>query len=367
MPQITISFEGSDFRARRWKIPQHTGYFEPIPPNEAELYVQADAIYKNRLGDNRRRRATLAELRVWGATHDEFEPVYAQAQSRNGSTRFCLRLIPNSEHATQELSSEILQRYKRLLRDAKFHSTHLRTAGGYLVPRHYGIWLMDTGNWAGKVIVSITQWCGIAFSELVFHQKDTEAVKIAIGRTYEQLHDYGVVHLGDRETRPFDKIMFDVSQQRTTGSPKCYLVDFSEATASHICERRVPMLPIGSFITSRTIGCREIGGLMCSLDFSIDTPGYRGNPVQTALEWHTSYRQKHPDASNIFALYAQRAKFYARWPKLYNLGYDIVDPSSDYPQVIRRQKGAGTTLADIRTPRITNYSSNSSSSSSDDP
>jgi hypothetical protein len=44
-----------------------------------------------------------------------------------------------------------------------------------MVPVHYGVWLMNTGDWAGKVLFSIAQYCGVAWHGLRFTKFNTEA------------------------------------------------------------------------------------------------------------------------------------------------------------------------------------------------
>lgn len=79
------------------------------------------------------------------------ELLYARAGAKNGE-EFCLRFLFNAEVATKDTGSTTLGMCQRLMRDATFHSNYLREAKGKLVPVHYGMWIMDTEGWAGKVL-----------------------------------------------------------------------------------------------------------------------------------------------------------------------------------------------------------------------
>ncbi|KAF7298771.1 hypothetical protein MIND_00824700 [Mycena indigotica] len=339
MPFVQITFEDqlastgkSSFQAGRLRLPQHDAQFRPIPTDVEELRISRNALYKNRIGDGSRCRIDLEELCEWGREGDEFEPIYVEACATNGM-RFYLRLFLNAQNSLHDRSFETYEMYEKVVRDAKFHSLHLGPVEGHIVPRHHGLWLMDTGLWAGRVIFTILQWCGLPYAEIIREKQDSEMIKVFVGRAYELLHDYGVVHGGDDD--PFDKVMFDLDHHEATGILKCYIAGFSEAQSGHICKRKVPILPLGCFVPSKTVGCREIGGILCILHFSVDRPdGSDETTVEVALKWHKKYRKEHPGVSNVLALYAQRAKLYSKWPPLYYGAYELVDPDNAYPQVV---------------------------------
>ncbi|KAF7298786.1 hypothetical protein MIND_00826200 [Mycena indigotica] len=338
MRSLKVTFEDhSSFPAIPLQLPRQTGFFQTMPSNVDEISIQPGALYRNRLGDGRRCHTTLDRVRQWGRDHDEFEPIYAEARSTDGNIHFYLRLLPNAQHATQDRSLQSFAMYEKAVCDAEFHANHLRAIRGHIIPRHYGMWFMDTGSWAGLVLFTIVQWCGVPYRDLIRQKEDSEELRILVGRTYEQLHDYGVVHApgGDPTRDPFAKVMFDVANRKSNGGLRCYVIDFSEAQAGHYCQRKLPILPLGTFIPSRQVGCREVGGLLCLLDFSNyaerdDTE----TPAQEALEWHTQYHNHHPGVDNALALVAQRAKMYAPWPEVYKGSYKLVNPESDYPEVV---------------------------------
>ncbi|KAF7337840.1 hypothetical protein MVEN_02006900 [Mycena venus] len=209
----------------------------------------------------------------------------------------------------------------RLIKDAKFHSTHLADVEGLIVPIHYGMWLMDTGEWAGKVLFSITQWCGMSWNELSYTRMNTEANRILVGRTFEALHDYGVDHGGLNDFDNFRHVIIDIHapglsrEDLLNGKAPCYITCFSEAHVKHSCTRRVPVLPLGSYISAEDVGCNEISDVLLLLDFKkrVNT---RVSASQ-ALEWHTKYSALYPDVDNMDALIAQRAKLYPEAPSVY--------------------------------------------------
>ncbi|KAJ7141300.1 hypothetical protein C8R44DRAFT_763158 [Mycena epipterygia] len=84
-------------------------------------------------------------------------------------------MVLNVESWAEKPLSNSFNAYLRLVRDARFHSTHLLDVEGRVAPQHYGLWMMDTGAWAGKVLFSITQWCGRTWAELSQSNLNTEA------------------------------------------------------------------------------------------------------------------------------------------------------------------------------------------------
>ncbi|KAJ7244987.1 hypothetical protein B0H12DRAFT_793525 [Mycena haematopus] len=116
--------------------------------------------------------------------------IFARAQAP--TSEFCLRFILNADKFIGRKNSKRSRTLARLMKDARFHSAHLEEIEGLYVPIHYGMWLMDTGDLAGKVLFSIPQWCGISWHELSHTAMRTEANRILVGRTFEALHDSGV-------------------------------------------------------------------------------------------------------------------------------------------------------------------------------
>ncbi|KAF7312557.1 hypothetical protein MIND_00269700 [Mycena indigotica] len=257
-PTITISFQDSpSFAAYEWEIPDHARGFPPLPSGVTSLHVAADAVYRTYVGDRRRLRCSVEHVRGWGRKpSNEAEALYVHARSTTTDDGFFLRLLPNAEHSTQDRALESFSRYEKLVADA----------AGVLVPRHHGIWIMDTGKWAGIVLFSVLQWCGVPFTDFVRARADTESIRVRVGRVFELLHDFGVVHRGTDDL--LEKVIFDMPHYEATQVLRCYIVDFSEAEAGHVCARRLPAVPLGAFVPSRTFGCREMAGLTCCLDFN---------------------------------------------------------------------------------------------------
>ncbi|KAJ7439234.1 hypothetical protein FB451DRAFT_1570061 [Mycena latifolia] len=212
------------------------------------------SLFINQQGDRRPQELTLDHIRKWG---DDTELIFARAKCGDASKRFCLRMLLNAE----------------LLKDAKFHSTHLADIKGSFVRLYYGMWVMNTGEWAGKVLFSLTQWCGISWRELAFTRLNTQADRILVGRAFEALHDHGIDHRGIRNVRDFRHALVD---DHAPG-----------LTQADLLNGKAP-LPEGA------------------------------TPASAALEWHVKYSELYPDESNACVLIAQRARLYPEMPPLYH-------------------------------------------------
>ncbi|KAJ7143567.1 hypothetical protein C8R43DRAFT_568930 [Mycena crocata] len=318
--QISFAGLGREFTALPWNLPKHHEPFEALP---TDAIVLPKSLLINGMGPRVPHELTFEEAGNWGLEEGDSSLVYGQAESLDKSTKFCLRFIMNGVETTRDKKSFTFRTYLRLLKDARFYSKHLDAAEGLLVPMHYGMWLMDTGDWAGKVLCSITQWCGQPWSALCRTKMNTRANKILIGRTLEYLHDYGVVHGGISSTDDLQHFIFDVdapglsSADLLNGKAPCYIVDFAEAHPSHICARKLPVLPLDAFVMDE-VGCGEmanityaLGFMKISHKFSPDCETYK------AIKWHDEYSKLHPEWKNSEVLIAQRAKLFEDFPPLY--------------------------------------------------
>ncbi|KAJ6473569.1 hypothetical protein C8R47DRAFT_715228 [Mycena vitilis] len=319
------------FTARSWGLRNFNRSFVALPVDATCLVVPSkQCIFVNRAGDRLRHELTLEEAKKWGDDQedlgeddlddDEMETVYAKAHS--GTDRFCLRLVFHAEKVMHGEGSSKHRAFRRLLDDAKFHATHLPDAEGSMVPIHHGMWFMDTGDWAGTVVLSITQWGGTSWRELSHTRMNTEANRILIGRTFEALHDYGV-HWGGLEGSKagFRHAVIDIHspglsrEDLLNGKAPCYIVGFSEASIGHDCMRRVPILPLGSYLRDEQIGCAEIADILILLEFM--KPGQADVPASKAVAWYTQYSRRHPEQSHMDVSIVQRARLYFRWPPVY--------------------------------------------------
>ncbi|KAJ7880357.1 hypothetical protein B0H14DRAFT_3434603 [Mycena olivaceomarginata] len=239
---IRVHFEGSPYQytAKRWNIPNHDHPFQSMPADATALIVpQTRSLFFNDQFDKRPQAITLDAAKNWGVDDDDTGLVFALAKTTTSG--FCLRLVLNADKFIRHKNSKRFQAFARLVRDAQFHSAHLDEIEGLIVPIHYGMWLMDTGDWAGKVLFSITQWCGISWNELSYTRMNTEANRILVGRTFEALHDSGVDYGGLSGFDIFRHAIIDISAPGLTRDdpPEC-----------HQCMRRVPVLPLASGYTS---------------------------------------------------------------------------------------------------------------------
>ncbi|KAJ7100148.1 hypothetical protein B0H15DRAFT_927685 [Mycena belliarum] len=245
-------------------------------------------------------------------------------------------MILNAERSTADASSSSFQVCEKLVKDAEFHSNYLCNLEGVYVPLHYGMWIMDTGDWAGKVVFSLTQWCGSSWNELQHTTLNTEANRILVGRSYEALHDFGIHCGGLDRVHDFRHVLLDLSApgltraQRLNGEAPCYIVDFSEARADHDCKRTVPVLPLGSILSWDVVGCREITDALFLLKFMpLIKPSPSAKQVLEAVAWHSEYSKRHPDQPGWQVLAAQRAKLYPDMPPVhpqYKLAFEDDSP-----------------------------------------
>ncbi|KAJ7503022.1 hypothetical protein B0H11DRAFT_2274424 [Mycena galericulata] len=263
MPESTIqiSFEGltRTFTARPWGVSNPHDLFTPLPTDTIVL-PQTRSLLINRPGDRVPTVVTLELAKQWGLEESHSSLVYGQAQSV----------------ATKDRASMTFETYARLVRDAKIHSMHLVEIEGVFVPRHYGMWVMNTGDWAGKVLFSITQWCGKPWNELSRTDMNTEA-------------------------------------------------------------NRLPILPLDALLTSEQVGCPELANVTYILDFmhtshklSPDCQAFK------ALKWHDEYTTRFPHLLRRDVLMAQRAKFYPHMPRLYSERIVSFTGPEEYAQMVVR-------------------------------
>ncbi|KAJ6504662.1 hypothetical protein C8R47DRAFT_1103103 [Mycena vitilis] len=320
MTALLIRFVGRphQYTAVPWTTATHGHPFRPIP-DATSLVVPVNRLFVNGQGGRRPETLTLEEARTWRYSDNDTEMIYAQALA--ATSRLCVRLVFYADKVIRDTSSNNFRALNRLVEDAKFHSSHLSRAEGRVVPIHYGMWAIDTGDWAGKILFSLTQWGGIPWTELLY-SINTEENRILIGRTFESLHDYGVVHGNPHNIADLRHVLIDVNAPGLTtddllaGKAPCYVVGFSEALARHRCKRTLPIIPLGSYIPKTSVRCKEVGSILLLLDFmmpdNLDVP-----TASQALEWHDKYSKMYPDQSNMAVLMAQRACLYPNVPPVY--------------------------------------------------
>ncbi|KAJ7640841.1 hypothetical protein DFH06DRAFT_1477758 [Mycena polygramma] len=325
MTTIRVKFEGCPhlYLATSRDLPGHEDAFAPMPEDVASLTVfRKRGLFINRNSSRRPREARWEEAKTWGKDDErDTELFYAQARTSNGS-RFCLRLIPNTQLFSRDRSSNRYRVLNRLIKDAEFHSIHLSEHEGDAVPVHYGMWTMDTGDWAGRVVVSITQWCGMSWYELSRTKMNTEANRILIGRTFEALHDSGVAHGSIDDLPEFRHVLIDVNapglsqEDLLNGKAPCFIVGFSEAEV-HKCTRKLPILPLDSFVPLKEIGCHEVACVLLLLNFLQTTKNRTCVSAAEAVEWHTKYSRLYPEEHNVLVAIAQRERLYPNMPRVY--------------------------------------------------
>jgi hypothetical protein len=289
---IRVRFAGlhRQYTAVPWNIPNHPYPFQPIPADATSIVVPTGGIFINGQGHRLPEKLTLDEAPTWGYNDDENDTEIIFAQATSPTSRFCLRMVLDVNKVIRDKKSKRYRTLSRLVKDAKFHSTYLAYAEGLMVPIHYGMWQMDTGDWASKILFSITQWCGISWNELSHTRMNTEANRyesspslycislihpysILVGRTFEALHDHGVQWGNLADFEDFRHAIIDVNapglsrEDLLNGKAPCYIVGFSEAYATHYCMRKLPILPLGSYVPLEEVCCDEIASVLILLDF----------------------------------------------------------------------------------------------------
>ncbi|KAJ6484348.1 hypothetical protein C8R47DRAFT_1321448 [Mycena vitilis] len=340
---IQLRLEGLSvpFTARSWRIRNHLSDFEPLPDDATTLHVLRNrGLFINRKSDRRPQELSVEDARHWG-TDDENDTELIFAQAKTPSARYCVRMALNVGKFFKRKRSNRYRALDRLIEDAKFHSNHLGGCEGWIVPFHYGMWIMDTGDWAGQVLLSITQWCGISWHELSYTKMNTEANRILVGRTFEVLHDSGFEHGDLRGEDGFRHVIIDIHapglshEDLLNGKAPCYLVGFSEGQ-KHRCARKVPVLPLGSYLSVQDVGCEEIADVLLLIKFMKNTNTRVS--ASRALEWHSTYSGLHPDQDNVDVTIAQRKRLYSDLPPVYPDHLEVsFDGEDEYAKVVIRR------------------------------
>nr|GAT52241.1 predicted protein [Mycena chlorophos] len=322
-PLITVSFEDfgtslpRSLTAKRWRVPgADPTRFCPIPPTSRNLRVSRNCLFGSSFADNRRQVVPLSDVRGWGL-QDMARIYYARAVADDG-TRFCLRFIFNATVATEDRHSDNARHYVRLIKDAQIHARHLQSTAGLITPMHYGMWIAETKDWAGTVLMSITQWCGLSWKSLVGTKMDTQENRLLVARTFEMLHDVGVQLDGKVATSgSLRHVLIDVDnpvvpcESLLRGGALCYIAGFGDGLAKHDCKRRLPILPIGA---RPDCGCKELESVRYLLGFRQESDT---TTAEAAVKFHAEYSARHTQYPNSSVLLAQRKRFFHDSPAVF--------------------------------------------------
>ncbi|KAK7038225.1 hypothetical protein R3P38DRAFT_3182324 [Favolaschia claudopus] len=357
--ELWVRFEGlgRDFVAKPWPIPNHSNSFTPPPVDAQALYIAAKRSFAlNGAGDRRVRQIPFKYAKTWGLSDD----VYGDVVFARASNKYCMRFVFNLEHAFKGRDTDPYKAYVRLVKDAKFHSDHLEGVEELPVPVHYGLWAMNTGDWAGTVLFSLTQYCGISWNELCDTRFNTEANRISVGRAYEKLHDAGIVH-GFTTPSSFRHAIVDMyapgltEKDALNGKAPVYIVGFSDASMSHQCGRKLPVLPLDSCTSRNVFGCVELQKILVFLDFI--EPPLENSIMSRALKWYADNSKNFPNNSE--ALAAQRKLFYSKYP---SLSFEI-DATAKDPQTPVTRRPSPRPIAAVGDSRASGSGSHQRTSS----
>ncbi|KAF7292736.1 hypothetical protein MIND_01171900 [Mycena indigotica] len=343
---IQLCFEGSQtFSARMQGIRGVNGPFAPLPTAEHVLTIATNSVFINNYTVDNRTVVKLDEAKQWGLVEDS-RLVFARARASNGQ-RFCLRFIFHADRVARKGDPTGNMRFiQALIDDTKFYVKNLRMVAGVLVPQNYGMWVMETGDWAGKVLFSLTEWCGTPWKTLMGTKLDTKANRQLIARTFEMFHDLGVKINGKCKMgniTGFTHVLLDLDDPNLThemaasGQARCFIVDFARAKR-HKCRRTLPLVPLGNdafvlLVSSLKldIRCRELESiafllrLMPAPPYKTDSPE---TPIEEAIKWHADYSAAHPSYPNSVILIAQRAALFPRSFPVYP-GLKVSGPSKE--------------------------------------
>ncbi|KAJ7920777.1 hypothetical protein B0H13DRAFT_2656278 [Mycena leptocephala] len=290
--------------------------FEGFPALLTDTIVlpQSHSLLLNRGGDRVPKKISFELARTWGYNDGDASLIYAQAQSADGSTRFCLRFILNAKDSTSDRTSMTFDTYARLIKDAIFHSRHLVKIEGILAPRHYGI----------------TQWCGESWNKLSrIPHMNTEANRILVGCTMETLHDFGVTHGGLVYPADLRHLILDVDARG-------FRVTTFSVGKPVVTSSTLPTRAWDTIAPADSPGCAESEKVTYLLGFMKTSPLIKLSPdceTYKALQWHDKYSKHFPDLPRANVLIAQRAKLYSHMPPLYPELIVSFDGSEEYSKV----------------------------------
>ncbi|KAJ7904540.1 hypothetical protein B0H14DRAFT_2663372 [Mycena olivaceomarginata] len=97
--------------------------------------------------------------------------------------------------------------------------------------------------------------------------------RLLVGRTFEALHDFGVLRGGHFYTHEFRHVVIDIHAPGLTqtdvleGKASCYIVCFTEARPNHQCRCRVPIVPFDVYPDEKEVGCIETSNILTFLNF----------------------------------------------------------------------------------------------------
>ncbi|KAF7314509.1 hypothetical protein MKEN_00923900 [Mycena kentingensis (nom. inval.)] len=331
--EIRVAFDdiqpaSEPFVAQFWSVPGIPDRFAGFPNNTNTLRIPQNSLFSNYGAREAARKVMpLKTAREWGINYPEDRVFYAKAQAEDGSC-YCLRFIFNADRVAVDPHHPKHENCVNMVQDARFYVEHGKIGASLFIPMHFGLWLMETDDFAGVVIVSVTQWCGTPFKTIMNTEYDTLANRILVGRTLEIMHDAGLElngYMGDY--KHLTNILIDLDDpclskdDKMNGRARCYIADLSGAR-THTCERQLPILPFASHLSSTAFGCREIGNAAFLLGF-LPSKGWDAEPyvrdvvATKAVNWYNAYYDNHESYANWAVLAAQRTKLFPNLPPVY--------------------------------------------------
>ncbi|KAK0202141.1 hypothetical protein DFS33DRAFT_1264017 [Desarmillaria ectypa] len=157
--------------------------------------------------------------------------------------RLAIKLATHIEVQPRTEQYEVAQLLKE---EALFYSRYLKKLQGRIVPIHFGLWIGWT-SWAGVVVCAILEWGGHPWPSRV--EINTHENCMKFGAAVQALHDADVEHrqLDDRRHLLYNE-----------GSGTVRIVDFTQATGRHVCQRQLPLIHYAACPSEEIMRCGEL-------------------------------------------------------------------------------------------------------------
>ncbi|KAF9043642.1 hypothetical protein BDZ89DRAFT_238804 [Hymenopellis radicata] len=255
-------------------------------------------------------KRSFKDALMWGNGTDTESAIFFRGYYGVGDAqkRFCVKLLFNIDKVKAD--EDCYKAIDYMLADARFYAQHLKEVAGVLVPRHYGVWRAQTGEWGGMIMCSITEWVGVPWEEISKVKGITDTLRRLAGRTVERLHDHNIYHGRITNRYEMHHLLFRLDNSDTGPEPQCFVVDFSRATMDP-CSRNLPILPVDTCICPEARACLETSCVAALLGmFQMDVDPAPETHMFRAIRFHERYSHLHPTLSNREVLMVQRRHFF---------------------------------------------------------
>ncbi|KAK0462070.1 uncharacterized protein EV420DRAFT_145897 [Desarmillaria tabescens] len=189
---------------------------------------------------------------------------YLGARTRTSNDEPGVQLaIKLATHIEVQPRTEQYEVAQSLKEEALFYSRYLKKLQGRVVPVHFGFWIGRTSwavrFWNGVAIRGHAGWRSIRmkigtprfffFHRKAFRQTFVRVHRMKFGAAIQALHDADVEHrqLDDRHHLLYNE-----------GSGDVRIVDFTQATGRHVCQRQLPLIRYAACPSEKIMRCDEL-------------------------------------------------------------------------------------------------------------